>query len=100
MTDYYLYSGMSGADYREIVKNATINKARAVAFRNFKKKPISISKITSDGKDTIYLGEVRRWGYFIDRYGIDRTDEYLCWLDKDDRAYRLYYNGSLGKRME
>ena len=97
MTDYYLSTGISGKNAKEIVKNADINKARVKAWSMLEKyeKPVSVSRITPDGRDAIYLGEVRRWAIAYDRYGIDRTDIWACWVDKDGKEYSLLTKGNI-----
>lgn len=102
MTDYYLSSGMSGADIHEIVKNAGIKKARAVACKLLEKheKPIRVYKITDRGTHTEYIGTIKRWGFYIDRYGIDRSDLYVCWVDVNGVGHPAYWNGTIGKGVE
>ncbi len=99
MTDYYLSTGISGKATNEIVRNADINKARVRAWAILDKveKPVSVSRISPDGRDAIYLGEVRRWGVAYDRYGVDRSDIWACWVDKDGNAYSLLAKGNIRK---
>ena len=98
MTDYYLSSGVGGTDFNKVVKNATIDNARAVARKNYTGKPIKVSRITEHGTSTEYLGKIDKWIY-IDDYGRDLTYRYpFCWVSKDKHEYILHYNGTLGKR--
>lgn len=99
MTDYYLSTGVTGKNASEIVKNANIYKARVRAWEMLEKyeKPVSVSRITPDGTDAIYLGVVRRWGIAYDRYGTDWTDFWACWVDKDGNAYSLLTKGNIRK---
>ena len=99
MTDYYLSTGISGKDAKEIVKNADINKARVKAWAMLEKyeKPVNVSRITKDGRDAEYLGTVRRWGIAYDRYGIDRSDIWACWESADGQAYSLLRKGNIRK---
>lgn len=100
MTDYYLSTGIVGTDTHEIVKNSDINKARKKARKILDDtgKPVRVYKIVEKGTSTLYLGKVKRWGYYVDRYGIDRSGIYACWVNPDDVGYELRYDGSLGRK--
>ena len=100
MTDYYLSTGIVGTDTHEIVKNGDINKVRKKARKILDDtgKPVRVYKIVEKGTSTLYLGKVKRWGYYVDRYGIDRSDIYACWVNPDGVGYELRYDGSLGRK--
>lgn len=97
--DYYLYVGGIGTAHSVYLKNTTIAEARLKAWKMLDKyeKPVSVSKIVNKGKDTEYLGMVRRWGIAYDRYGIDRSDVWACWEDKNGTAYSLMSKGNIKK---
>lgn len=101
MTDYYLSTGIVGTDTHEIVKGADINKARKKARKILDDtgKPVRVYRIIEKGTSTQYLGKVKRWGYYVDRYGIDRTDIYACWVDVNGFGHQLRYDGSVGKKV-
>lgn len=97
MVDYYLSTGIVGTDHREYLKNTTLAKARVKAWEMLEKygKPVHVSKVINKGTDAVHLGTVRRWGIAYDRYGIDRTDIWACWEDRNGKAYSLNYKGNI-----
>lgn len=98
MTDYYLSTAeYIGENHSKYLKNTTIYDARIKARGMLDKygKPIRVSKIINKGTDSEYLGTVRRWAYAYDRYGVDHSEDWACWIDKDEREYALLYNGKI-----